>query len=283
MRVGVSFLPEVSARMAFRNRFFAYLATSASAFILAPQALAHDVYSVGVEAFRDRYLEPGGVDVDEHSEYGSITGSYMHKWPQHAFVSAEFRGSYGSDDYKSPSGFINDIPQYETDTRVVGGVVLPFMHGTMSPFAGLGFRAFLDNNKGNVTNLNKFGYDRRIYQAYLPLGATYRFNYHNWIMAPTFEFDELLYGWVNSRLKNGGFGDDNVMNHQKAGGGFGMRGDFMVGKMYDKFGWQAGPFVRYWSIKASDIQVKNVGGGLTPLEEPKNTRLQTGLAAKILF
>lgn len=248
-------------------------------FLVSP-AWADGYYTVGVEGFRDRYREPG-PDVNEHADYGSVTAAYKYSWSNGVFATTENRASYGKDDYKSPDGTINGIPQYEFESRVIAGMRLPFLRGTVNPYVGLGARFYYDNSKGEVTSLGLFGYDRRILQFYAPIGLTYKFSYGDWIFAPTLEADPLLLGKVNTRLRNVGANYDNVTNTQQEG--FGARGEFMFGQVMDSYAWQAGPFVRYWKVDDSNLQSGRLNGVPSQLYEPTNDRLQMGAALKVSF
>lgn len=247
---------------------------SVSAACLSHAALAADNFSLGLEGFRDHYQEPDpGVQVDEHADYGSVTGGWTHSYGRN-FTGLDGRASYGKDDYKSTSGVDNGIPQYEFEARLRQGLNVAMGGGTLSPYIGLGTRYFYDKSKDTVTNLGFYGYDRRILQFYAPIGATYTFTSGSWTFAPNAEFDPLLLGKVNSRLQNGG--GYNITNTQSAGSGYGIRGEFMVGQK----GWQVGPFVRYWHINQSDTTTAPDGSQWV---EPRNERLQYGAALRFLF
>jgi len=254
----------------------ALFATAAIFFCSGHAAFATSNYSVGVEGFRDVYNEPAAT-VDEHSNYGSVTAGYM--WTsRNYFTAIDARYSKGTSDYKSDSGTDNGTPQTETDTRLRFGTILPGNGNTLEPYIGLGWRWFFDNGKGRFAYINgspnAFAYDRRINQLYLPIGITDHFASGSWMFSWTAEIDPLLYGIVKSRLAEGGDpAERNAVNHQTSG--VGGRGEFMVGRKMGQCTVEAGPFIRYWNIRDSDIQE----GGL----EPQNNRMQYGVAMKILY
>jgi len=244
-------------------------------FFAAGTAYAADTTSLGVEGFYDRYREPA-PSVEEQAGYGSVTGNYTHDWGS-TFGALDGRVSYGRDQYSSPDGSDSGIPQWELDGRVRGGVTLAFASGTLSPYVGLGVRYFVDEGKDTVTSLGYVGYDRRITQFYAPVGATYTYlTESGWTIAPNLELDPLLYGNVNTRFQN--FGYYNINNTQNTG--FGVRGEFMVGQQAQGYSWQFGPFVRYWDIADSNVTTTPDGQGWI---EPKNNRLQVGLALRALW
>ena len=57
----------------------------------------------------------------------------------------------------------------------------------------------------------------------------------------------------------------------------------MIGQQYKYFGWEFGPFVRYWDMEDSDFVFPP---GLPPgfgFYEPHDTRIQYGAALRINF
>jgi len=243
-------------------------------------AYAEGKFSFGLEGFTDNYEEPEpGVEVDEHATYGSITAGYTYNFNNAYFVGMEGRGSYGRNDYKSVSGTADNIPQYETEARLLGGMRIPMQGGTtvFIPYFGLGSRFYYDNSNGVVTSLGAAGYDRRILQFYAPIGFKMEITSGAWTYSPMIEFDPLLLGKVNSRLGNvPGF--YNITNTQK--NGYGWRGEFMIGQKYQNYSWEAGPFFRYWKIDESETDTDQIGQVFV---EPKNTRIQAGAGLRFNF
>jgi hypothetical protein len=236
-----------------------------------------DSFSLGLEGFRDLYQEKV-VRLREHANFGSITGSYNHFFTPEYYGAIEGRASYGKDNYKSPSGNITGIEQWEFENRLLAGYrVIGPQGGQWKFYAGLGARYFDDRSKGEVTDTGALGYDRRILQFYAPLGINYTLPLGGLIMNPVVEVDPLLYGHVNSRLQNVGYYELKNTQHS----GYGLRGEFMIGTLDDRgIGWQAGPFVRYWHINDSNTHYTPDGYGWL---EPKNTRLQYGASLRYLF
>ena len=247
-------------------------------------AYALNEYRFGVEGFQDHYTEDS-VDLSEHSHYGSVTADYIHSANGY-FTAIQTRGSYGKDNYKSSSGIINGIPQYEGEVRVLTGISIPIPEiggvNAVVPFVGLGTRFFYDNSKNEVTNTGLFGYDRRIVQFYVPIGAKWEFTHGPITFWPTAEFDPMFYGYVNSRFRNFDPASKNLENKQTSG--YGLRGEIMAGQKLDGYSWQIGPFFRYWRVKDSNLDYNNSGNANAGYYlEPKNSRLQTGAALRVQF
>ena len=187
----------------------------------------------------------------------------------------EFRAARGSTDYESVSGTIDDIGQWDMEARLLMGYAPTYyQQGRTKLYTGLGSRYFSDELKGKVASLGGSGYDRRIFQLYLPIGITYDFAAFGLTFTPNMEYDHLLWGNVSSRLGTLGGAFRNIENKQTEG--YGLRGELMMGQVDARGkGWQFGPFVRYWDIPNSDAD-----GGFI---EPENTRLQAGAKMKFLF
>lgn len=236
---------------------------------------------VGIEGFSDRYREPGGLE--SNASYGAITANYT-QYVDGFFGAVDGRASYGKNRYShTTDGTEGNIPQWEFDGRVRGGAIFSAGESAvLSPYVGVGLRYFVDNSKGVVTDRGYTGYDRRIMQAYVPLGVTYTvYGSSGWFIAPTIEYDSLLWGNVNSRLQNAGAGFYNINNTQTAGSGYGIRGELMFGQTpQNSFGWAFGPFVRYWNIKDSKFVTAPDG---TQWVEPRNDRLQIGVALRVFW
>jgi hypothetical protein len=253
----------------------ALLSLTASLLALAAPALAGSSYSLGVEGFYDRYREPD-LDLRDTTDYGSVTGHYTYDFNR-AFLALDGRASYGQDKYSSPSGNSSGADQYEFETRFRVGYTLVQGNSYWSPYIGIGLRYFMDQGKGSVTDLGAMGYDRHITQYYVPIGVTYSYlSDTGWTFAPNIEYDPLIHGTVDTHLQDVGL--YNVTNTQTDG--YGIRGEFMIGQKFDHYSWQAGPFVRYWDIRDSDLYVGPDGSGWI---EPHNTRLQTGIAARLIW
>jgi hypothetical protein len=259
------------------------------AFLLPLSALAQNEYRFGVEGFRDKYTEDT-VALVEHMDAGSVTADYIHS-ANGFFTSLQGRASYGQSDYKSVSGVIKGIDQYEGELRVITGVTIPIQEvggvRAIVPYVGLGVRHLVDNSKGLKTSPSAscptgcFGYDRRITQFYVPIGANWEFTRGDFVFSSNAEFDMLFYGRVNSRFTNFDASAKDLENRQRRG--IGLRGEFMVGQRYEDYSWQFGPFIRYWQVRDSDLDTIPSGPNAGTYLEPENQRRQLGAALRVQF
>lgn len=235
-------------------------------------------FTVGVETFYDRYEEPDTFpDLGVNAYYGALDVGWEHYFNPKWYSNLETRFSYGKADYKSNSGKVNNITDYELEGRFTGGYDMPMGAGKhFKTYAGLGMRQYLDYfKKDSVPGT----YDRRIFQVYAPIGVTYEFSSGGWTFAPNFELNPLIYGYVQSRLQTIP-GLETASNLQRDNGGMGYRAEFMMSRLSsDGRGWQFGPFIRYWDIEDSNVDLNASGAWV----EPRNTRLQAGAKLKYLF
>lgn len=278
--------------MAYRRGRFGYRAALIAAICLTQSTAFADEesYSLGVEGFQDTYKEPDAT-VNSTAYYGSLIGNYTHDW-NGFFAAIDGRVSIGEDHYSSSDGSVSGVPQQEFEVRPRIGLKLYAPGGSFSPYTGFGMRYYRDDFKGYTTTDAQGevfgGYDRRIFQLYMPFGGTYAVTVGDgWVVAPNLEYDQLLWGNVSSRLGTLGQGYQYTNNQQSSG--WGLRGKFMVGKEEDDgWAWEFGPFFRYWNIKESDISLSqiytNQSGTYVGLgDEPANTRLQAGLQLRAIW
>jgi hypothetical protein len=232
--------------------------------------------SLGVEGFYDNYKEPDpGVSVDTDAMYGSLTAGYA--WGHDTIAAVDARGSYGEADYSSVSGTSENDPQFELEARARIGARESFMDGAVMPYIGIGGRAYYDHSEGTVTTLGYIGYDRKITQLYIPIGLDMSFPSGPWTIKPTLEYDQLIYGRVESDLGSIP-GYSNITNEQHKG--YGLRASVMFAHQWGRRIWEIGPFVRYWDIPESDVTADAANRFWV---EPDNQRLQAGLTLKVLF
>jgi hypothetical protein len=256
-------------------------------------------YSLGVEGFNDDYKEQDLGNTGK-TDGGSVTGYFSHQIGQGAFLAFDARGSYGTEDFSSPTGSVSGIPQWELELRGRVGKTFPIWDGEMSPYIGLGYRYTLTQGKSYTTGLGYEDYDRGTSQFYIPIGASYFQGIGGgWSIVPLVEADFMFYGNADSRLTNvnngapvnsscspscNGFQFFNPASNDQHFG-IGGRSELMFGKSLGDYSLQAGPFVRYWYVPESDsTSYQNLSGG-APVEYsvPKNTTLQAGVALRVLF
>lgn len=236
------------------------------------------IWRLGMEAFYDHYREPD-ADVTTDAKYLALTAAYDYYAAGRGkgwYTGAELRAAFGESEYEG-SGTLKSVPEQEYEARWKLGYSYASNGAQWVPYGGLGARYYRDDLKGEVTSTGQQGYDRNILQFYLPVGVDIRSRYRDWDITTNLEYDQLLAGWVSSRLGTIP-GYDNMTNHQDSG--YGLRASVMFAQdAGNGMGYEFGPFIRWWDIDDSDVNEQAAGAFL----EPQNTRLQAGAALKLRF
>jgi len=154
------------------------------------------------------------------------------------------------------------------------------------PYVGFGYRYLLDRGNGQLSSSDNWGYDRKSHYYYLPLGEDAEFDLpKNWEMDFNAEYDIFLQGYQKSFLSDGeqftGISNPDLVNHQKSG--FGLRGSIRLLKRGPVVDFYAEPYIRYWNIKQSKVEVSPVNGTPEPLVEPDNNTTEIGSRFGVQF
>jgi hypothetical protein len=119
------------------------------------------------------------------------------------------------------------------------------------------------------------GYRRESALKYVPLGCAVRVALGcAWVFAPMVEYDWVVQARAVSRLGDAGTGLGTAINHP--GSGHGWRLEAMAETRRAAFG----PWLRYWSLGASDTVP--VGQGYRA-QEPENRAWEAGVRATWRF
>lgn len=227
------------------------------------------------------YKEPE-VSVKERGMMYGLVGSYTYH--NKVMVKVEGRGSVGWVDY-SDSGNINNIRDYMLEIRGLVGYDFPISTSfTMTPFVGIGYRYLNDDTSGKTSTTGALGYERESNYLYSPIGIGLIANLgKNWFIGGTGEYDYFWWGRQRSHLSDVDPGLNNVSNHQKHG--YGLRGAITLQERSKRVAVEFGPFIRYWSIKESEMNALTYYGTPTGYYayEPKNHSTEVGLMLGIKF
>ena len=244
-------------------------------------------FTFGTEISHISYKEPE-FQLEEKGFMFGIYGSYAHRMDQSDTLFSSVinmykidgKVSYGQVDYKSdPSGTIDDIDDYMIETRAVLGYDHFLSPQTLvTPYGGVGFRYLNDDLGGKESSLGQFGYERASHYIYLPLGVdlTHQLD-ADWVIGGNFEFDVFLVGYQDSYLT-----DVDASNfpdlHNTQERGFGLRGSMKLVKTGQSCDFVVEPFVRYWHIRASDVNIGvSFAGSVSAGLEPDNNSTEFGL------
>lgn len=243
----------------------------------APTGPTHH-WSLGFDGFYDRYREPS-LNLETEGTYYGMNASYefYSRRMEDLYSGIDLRASIGESDYESGSGTIEGLDESEYEARWKIGISTIRDGRGVVPYTGLGARYYRMDGKDVVSSLGAQGYDRNIFQVYIPVGVNLHTQLGGWNIRSNLEYDHLFAGWVSSRLGTIP-GYENAMNHQDSG--FGLRAELLAGQTYDNgMGFVIGPFLRYWDVDDSKTDSQAAG----TFYEPQNDRLHAGVTAKFLF
>ena len=237
-------------------------------------------WELGTELSYRKYQEP---NVMHQTGYNvGLVGSYEYhdKW----MFKAEARGDFGDIDYVGGTQGgtylnLNNVPEYMLEARALVGYDFPVWKSTVvTYFTGFGYR-YLNNN---AHKKYPGGYERESNYFYSPLGMAFHTNLGNgWSVEEIAEFDYFWRGEQKSHLADTQSGFPDVSNTQRDG--YGLRGSVTAEKKWRTVILEAGAFVRYWNIKDSDVEFRDVGGLTFMIWEPKNETTEVGIKLGVKF
>ncbi|MBN1870425.1 MAG: hypothetical protein JW847_07630 [Candidatus Omnitrophica bacterium] len=198
-------------------------------------------------------------------------------------LDAKFSG--GDLDYRSEgSGESYDDRHYMFETRGTVGYDIPVRSSSrLTPYAGFGFRYLKDDSGGKLTTTGAASYDRESFYYYLPLGLDTRTRIGNsWLFEMTFEYDYFLFGTQRSHFEDAHPAYNTLINDQDSG--YGARGSFKLIKQNNGYHLFIEPFVRYWNIDDSDMDILTIYGTPDSLWiEPANNTTEYGVKMGLRF
>jgi hypothetical protein len=193
-----------------------------------------------------------------------------------SFGKVDYQGGIQNSDLTTTPESHKGINDYMVEIRSLMGKDFFFNNRStvLTPFFGAGYRSLFDSLFEN----KPYGYNRHIQYLYVPTGMEVTNDLsHGWSIQTDAEYDIFFRGYVTSYLGEIGYGD----LHNTQSSGFGMRGSIKLIKKSDHFNFTLEPFVRYWSIHASNIKASapftfNGQQYVFIGEEPPNTSLEVG-------
>lgn len=226
------------------------------------------------------YKEPD-LNMEEKGPMFGIAGSYTYH--NQLMVKLEGIGSFGSLDYSSPSGELEDISNYMLEGRILLGYDFsPAKAFMLSPYVGFGYRYLNDDSSGKITSRGARGYQRESNYYYSPIGLmAWAELGQGWVMKITAEYDYFWKGKQKSHLEDAAAGAPTVTNRQNDG--YGLRGSVRFEKSYGRAGFALEPFIRYWRIADSEIEYFDFGGSRIAVYEPENTSTEFGILFSFVF
>jgi hypothetical protein len=249
--------------------------------------------SLGLEISYITYEEPD-VNVEENGVMVGILGEYNYRPEGETILGIidvlhlDARGAFGQMDYEG-SGTIDDINNYLFEGRAWVGKDFDFLSGgRLTPYVGIGYRMLYDDGGGLISSTGAGAYDRRSQYVYLPIGFELRSaeTINRWKFGLDAEYDHFLHGWqysdISGFLTSGGaiiLGD----SYNEQDKGYGLRGAIHIIKKGEGMDIDLAPYIRYWNIEDSDVDVVSTSAGSAGFYEPHNESTEIGVRISILF
>ncbi len=243
------------------------------------ETLKEHTLEFGPEVYYFEYKEPGVM-----REKGAMLGADgSYSYHKNFMLKAEARFAYGQVDYKN-SGTIDNIDDYTTELRGLGGYDFPIFHATyLTPYIGIGYRYLNDDLSGKVSSTGAVGYERESNYLYSPMGFETNTEFGNgWAVGLIAEYDYFWKGVQKSHLSDVDPGFNDVESDQNKG--YGARGSVRIIKKGQELDLVFEPFVRYWNIKKSEEDVLTYAGTIFGFGyEPKNHTTEIGIKVALKF
>lgn len=236
------------------------------------------------------YDEPG-VMKESGSMYGfSVSSIYRAEkglGPVDMFR-ADFTGTWGRVDYSSTqSGNMNGIKDSMFEARALAGADIA-SGGTflLTAFIGFGYRQLNDYAGGMVSEEGYGGYDRQSNYRYTPIGIEVASGINNnWTLGAVAEYDYFWSGTQRSAITQANNESytysGNLKNSQHDG--YGLRASVKAVRRLDSFSLAFEPFVRYWKLDNSKLDIVLINGVPAKFIEPGNSSTQYGLKVSLLY
>jgi outer membrane protein OmpA-like peptidoglycan-associated protein len=253
---------------------------SAAALPTVARAQTDTGLSVDAEGYYFEFSEPG---FDRSSgPYGRIGASYTGDYLD-TFWTADLQLGGGVLDFRSGTeGNINSYGNYSGELRLLATRDINFVPDwTLSLFTGLGYRVLYDNAAG-TTSFGNPSINRLTQYLYWPVGFGLSFPAGSFNFKPSFEYDFLIDGNIDAETGGVAGIDNNLRNDLNSGSGYRFALDTEVQTETGKLSF--GPFLRYWSVRVSDLAAINSGGQLVGFAfEPISHTWEAGFGAKLNF
>ena len=202
----------------------------------------------------------------------------------------EVRYAYGSARYKSDSGYIDNDKNYNIEMR--GLLEKDYLLSNdllFTPYLGFGYRNLYNPGNGVQTNLGLWGYDRRSFYYYLPIGIKLDIPHLQgpWSGAFNVEYDYFIRGVqlsdLNEVTPHVNREIPSVSNRQTDG--FGLRGSVRLVYSTPRIDFYVEPFIRFWNIEDSKLKTEITHDGKYVFTgyEPHNTTKEIGSKIGLQF
>lgn len=175
----------------------------------------------------------------------------------------------GSVDYTSAgTGTMENIPDYQLEGTIYGGLPIEAESYRLTPFTGFGYRYLLNASGSRLSSNGYSGYDRESRYFYMPFGLNLETKPSNsgsyWELRGEYLF--FLFGQQKSYLSDVSPIYPDVTNDQEEGSGIKLSAKYYLDPAFAIEG-----YMDYWDIADSKLDVSG------SFMEPRNTTSETGI------
>jgi hypothetical protein len=257
----------------------------------AAQAQTRGGFEVGAEVFDYSYREQleGETIVYDDGLFGGFHLNYVETIGGGMFLRGKLSAAVGSVDYRAPDPAgddrIENVDQSVGQLELHVGIDIAMGGGaTLSPFAGLGSRALIDESGGETSSTGLSGYDREVGFAYLPLGVGARVPVGTGAILLNAQYNMVFNGTSESHFSKLDPRLDDLELDLDGGHGFeaSLAYQMAVGSHALSFG----PFIRHWKLDRSDsVTIANPDdpGEAFEFSEPRSATTELGLRLSFAF
>ena len=265
------------------NKYFIALLSGGATSLLPLAAMGQTVpgFAIDGEAYYYEYDAPSISTFTGGN--GRIGASYTHEFFD-TFFTADVQLGAGVESYSANgSGTADGIPDYNAEVRLLATRdILLGKSAYLSPYLGLAYRVLYDNPGSKTTSFGLPMFDRELEYFYWPIGVKLSMPFGTVTFKPSAEYDFLIDGNVTNFTSGIQGIQNNVSNNLSSGSGF--RANFDTEVQTEAGPLTFGPFVRYWSVRASDLAPINLQGQTVAFAfSPINHTWEAGFGVKLNF
>lgn len=251
------------------------------------QAKTRGGFQLGLERFDYRYRErfDGETVASDDGTFGGFHLDYVETIGGEWFLRSRLALAYGSVDYRSGNGTIDNVSQDVGQLELQAGRDFVLQGTTLTAFVGLGSRVLNDRSGGKQTQDGSVGYDREVAYAYVPAGASARVHLsRRAALRLSGQYNWVVGGDSRSRFSavDPEFPDVKVDLTK----GHGVEASAAIDLPLGRHALNFGPFIRHWSIERSEsFQLANPDDPTEQIElfEPANRTTELGVRLSFNF
>jgi len=245
-----------------------------SVFFLANKVLAFENNKKEIGGYFSTKIYEERHPVDNSffmSQDGFMLGLVLNadNYEDDTYFGYKIRLGAGSVDYTSAgTGTMENIPDYQLEGTIYGGLPIEAESYRLTPFTGFGYRYLLNASGSRLSSNGYSGYDRESRYFYMPFGLNLETKPGNsgsyWELRGEYLF--FLFGQQKSYLSDVSPAYPDVTNDQEEGSGIKLSAKYYLDPAFAIEG-----YMDYWDIADSKLDISG------NFMEPRNTTSETGV------